>query len=302
MRATGMNDMQQIREIMRMSRSVFDSSGKAAMGRLGVMANPNAQGLTLFNSIADAYQRSNLSPLLKSKLMEDIFGARSFANLLPMLRMTQEQRRAVQDLASDYETKALPAIQQFQFASAMLSETLMVKIAFPLAQTFIPVFESVISIVNFATGAFFSLNKMLGGALVPMLAFAALGSSLAIIWIAVGRITTAFKALLPVLKANAAVQAFITALQGPQGIARVVAAGAIAGGVIGLGVYGISKMNGGSDSGPNAPGSKMNTAADKMLEAAGMFKDGFSQYWKMKGINQLDVAQIARQQALGAIG
>jgi len=293
----GVSDVQEIREILRLEQSVMSEQGRAALGRLGVSANPNVSGLTLFNQVADALQRYP-DGILKAQAMTDIFGQKSVQALLPLLRLTREQRERAFELADAFNEGMLPAIQQFQYSMANLGQTFQMRVLFPIAEQLLPIVLKITDAIVYLMDKFAALDKIAGGLLSTLLGFALAAGAVATLTIAVVQLWKAFRAL-------AATQVLLTALGGPAGVARVAAAVAVAGGVY----WGISKVmgdgSGGAKSGGNGPVDKFGKAVDSFDAAVNRMEEGWQRLNRggvPSGLNSYSLDALSRELALPALG
>jgi hypothetical protein len=291
----GVTDVQEIREILRLEQSVFSQQGRAALGRIGVSANPNVTGLTLFNQVAEALQRYP-DGILKAQAMTDIFGQKSVQALLPLLRLTKEQRDRAFELADTFDTRMLPVIQQWQYMSANLGQTLEMRVIFPIAQRLLPVFIKLADVIVYLADRFAALDKVMGGALSYLLAFsgAAVG-----VW----ALVTAGLALVSVLKQMALWQAIVAALSGNwKNLAIAVGIGAAAG----VAIWGADKLmgNGGSSSAAG-PVDKFGKAVDQFDASVNRMQEGWQRLNRggiPSGLDEIGLDAISRQMMLPALG
>jgi len=230
----GISDMQRMRDLVRLSNDLKDPNALAGLGKLGVTPSYSKSGVQLFNEIADALGRMK-DGLYKTQAEEQIFGQRGVTALQPLLRMSHAQRQETLDLANAFDTRMLPVMQQYQVASALLGQTIMIKLVYPLANAFLPVMLKAVRLVTGAVNLFDRLNNAFGGTLSVLI-------GVAVATYTIGRGITllvgAYKAFNAVLQTNAKLQVLLTALQGPKGLAQV----AVALGVAGAAAYGINKL------------------------------------------------------------
>lgn len=294
-KAAGMNDTTEIRELMRSGGAVFSGKGQAALARLGIPANSNQSGLAIINQVSDRLQQMP-DGLRKTQIMEDIFGQRGVAAMLPLLRLTKEQREEIQGLSQTFNTDGLSAIQQYQASTAILGQTFEQRVIFPLAEKLLPVFNR----LSIWLTAFFNNWDQFAGPLgkdiilwgVAMVGF---GAAVAGVVRAINYLSTAYKIL-------AATEAFKGLIEGDVTMMAKVAGGAAVAAAV---VYGIDNLMSQNSGGSNSPQNQMNKAADKMLNAATRMGDAVDQL-KGKGIpgglSNPDINAIWQQGAAHAIG
>lgn len=294
-KAAGMNDTTEIRELMRSGSAVFSGKGQAALARLGIPSNPNQSGLSIINQVSDRLQQMP-DGLRKTQIMEDIFGQRGVAAMLPLLRLTKQQREEILALSSSFGTEGLPAIQEYQAATAILGQTLEQKVIFPIAQQLLPVFTRVTRWITMAIkywDALAPFGKTVASWIAAMVGF---GLAIAGAVRAVMYLVNAYRVL-------AATQAFQAIVAGDMSVIGRVALGAsVAAGA----VWGIDWLtNKFSDGASGGPENKMQVASNKMLDAATRMGDAVD---KLRGggipggIGSADINAIWQQGAIHAVG
>ena len=300
-RGAGVTDVQAIRDVMRLTQDFQSQQGRAGLGRLGISISPDQNGITTLNQVISSIQAMP-DGLRKAQLEEQVFGTRGVMALQPLLRMSAETRQQLTALGANFDTNVLPAVQRLQEQGALLGQTWMQGVILPFAAAALPIFQALTQFVVSAVTAFNNLNRAMRGALIPALLFAGVGASIALMVTGVLALRSAFVALLPILKANAGIDAFITAMQ-PGGIGRVLAAGAVAGIAIGGISYAMNQQGA-----PGTGGDKMSSAADKFGSAVDRFNSGVEDFKRFsKGgmpseLSATDVTALGRMGRLGAFG
>ncbi len=285
----GISGTQEIREMLRLGKDAFSSQGLAALGRLGVSANPTQSGLEIMENIRRALNGMQ-DGLRKTMIMEEIFGARGAANLLPYLRLTDEQIAKSDELASLYNTRMLPAVQQLDFASSNLGQTIMARLVYPLAEKLIPALIWVVDKITIFVDFLGQLNAATGGALGLAAAFFTIAAGVALF---IG----AMKVLLPLLKADVILEAAMAALRGNwKGLAI---AGAVA---VGAGIL----VNNLGPQQEHINATRENTRAlNGLSHSVSELADGWDALNRggiPRGLNQSDIRGIMGAHARGAIG
>jgi hypothetical protein len=290
-RVAGVSDMQAMRDILKLSKDAFSSQGASAMSMLGVPANTGQTGLALFNQIADALQKYPAG-IQKAEIETELFGTKGVAALQGLLRMTSEQRQAVLDL-SDANDKSLATLQRFQFASALLGETIQQRIVYPIIEKLLPTILHVLDALTWLTNAFAAADRWSHG-------FLGVAAAIFAISIATVAAVSAFVQLAKALKLAAVWQAILDALSGNW---KNLAIGAAVAAGVGLSIYGfdrwLDKSGGSSDLPANTAAIQQNTAA------LTQWTDNFASFNHggiPGGLSKLDIQQLARRRALGTIG
>lgn len=297
MRVSGMTDMMEVRELLRVGAASFSGKGQQALGLLGIPANVNESGLTLLNQIIDRLNGMQ-DGILKTQIMEDLFGKRGVAAMLPLLRMTKEQRDAAMELADSFSEADAKAIQSFQVSSALLGQTILQKVVFPIASKLLPMLEGLIMVVTRIVNLFAFLDNILGGIPTWVVAFG--GMAVAIYNIL--RIVILAAKAFQLLNVRMAINAFIQGI-----IARnpaMIAAGVVALGLAGYGAY-ATFSNGDDSKSRDSATDKFGRAVDNFSGAIARMADEFGNLKGKNvpgGLGQLDIQALARQRAMGAIG
>ncbi|MBN9503658.1 MAG: hypothetical protein BGO01_20565 [Armatimonadetes bacterium 55-13] len=302
-RVTGL-DASVVKDLARPSRSVFTAQGQAGLSRLGIMPNPNASGLDIFNQVAERLGTMK-DGLRKTQIMAEIFGEKGAESLLPLLRLTSDQRRAVTELADSYDTGASQAIQRFSFASDMAGETLLQRVIYPIAEQLLPVLTMGVELLTLFANWWGNLNDILGGVPNWIVAMTAFGGAVALVVGVVGKLQAAFRMAAAAaldLGVKTAIAEFMAGDLSALG--RIFMGGAIVGGAM----YGLSKLmdSGDQKSEPmKSAAEKIDNAADKFTSAVNRMGDRFDD---LKGhgmpshLSQLGIGRLAREMNLGAIG
>lgn len=287
-RVAGVDDVHAIKDILHLSKTAFSQQGLGALSQIGVSVNQQGSGLTLFNQIADALERYP-NGLRKAAIEEEIFGAKGVAAILPLLRLTREQRDAAAALSTTNE-EAVDKIVQFQFASGLLGETILQKLVYPIAQRLIPALIWVIDAVSAVAGALGEINQMTGGLLGVVAAFLAIGTAVSVL---IG----IFRTFIALQKVSVVLDALKAGLMGQW---QNLAIGALAAGTA---VIAVSAIGGG---GSNESALDANTqAVNNNTTALNYMADGFDRLNKggvPRGLSAFDVQALARSRALMAIG
>ncbi len=294
-RVAGVNDPQEMRELLRIGTSVFNGKGQSALARLGISASPNQNGLELFDKIADRLEGMQ-DGLRKTQIMEDLFGQRGVAAMLPLLRLTKDQREEVKNLADTFNADGLGAIQAFQFQAGLTGQTVMQDFVYPLARSAMPIITEVFEFVRKLAHGFSVLNEAMGGSLGAAIVFFGVAKAISTAVTAVQALTTAYKGL-------AIAEAFA---EGPAGLAKLAAGVAVAG----LATVAINKAIDGVSGSPGSDGhaqavDKFSNSVDKMEKVVNRLGDSFD---SVKGggipggLSQLDIGAIYRNGDLRTIG
>lgn len=294
-RVAGVKDATAVRDFIRLSKDFRTAQGNSGLLALGISpTNMNGDAMALFDQIANKLNAMQ-DGVRKTQIMEELFGARGATAMLPLLRMTEEQRHQVQALGDAFNSEGLAAIQEFTFASNLLGETLMVKVAYPIAQRLLPILTGLTNAVIGVLDAFGRINEATHGILGMALAFGAVGT-------AIGAIMIAIPPLIAALSSLAVVEAVVDAFAGQwQNLAAGLAIGAIAG--IGLGALSGS-FNSPMQENTSALQHNNELLAQNNTNLA-RIADTFlkqSQGGIPKGFQSGDVNELLRQMALGAIG
>lgn len=299
-KVAGVTDIQVMRDLLRISKATFNPQGQAALGMLGISPNVGKSGLALFNEIADALNKSTLPALQKTMLMEQIFGTRGVAALLPLLRLTKSQREETSKLADEYDA-SLPAMQRFQFQMANLGMTMFIKVISPMAKQLIPVIIKAVNVFGWMARAFGSLNQATGGLAAYAVVLTGIVTSFLLWATAIRKIWGLLYLMLTPLKANVTLMAMASALAGQwKNIAIAAAIGGVA--WVGMNLMGGNKRESEMDS---AAGD-LKDAAENMNDASHVMMDAFKTYNKggsiPSNLGEMDIISLQRSMALGAIG
>jgi len=296
-KVAGVSDSQGIRDILRLGKDAFSSQGQGALAQLGITASGNQNGLQLFDQIADKL-RGMQDGLRKTEIEENLFGARGVAAMLPLLRLTKEQREQTYALADSFDSNMLPALQSLQTDLALAGQGIMQNFVYPLARSLLPMVVTVVQFVSKLANAFNWLNESTHGVLTVLLSFAGAVFGIYKVVQAVQMLVSAYKALI-------ASEAIANALSGPVGLATLAA------GVAGAGVamYGINKA---IDSASGTTSTEIDSPANKMMRAADKFETNVNKMGdSIKGLggdalpsdlSGSDIATMARMGKLAAIG
>lgn len=306
-KTSGMSDITEVREMLKLNQAVFSSQGKAALSMLGVAPNPNQSGFQLMLEVVKAL-KTMPEGLRRTNLIEQIYGVRGAAAMLQMIRLTDEQIESSIRLADSFDTEMLPALQNYQAQVALLGQVWQMKVVFPIAQILIPILEKV---VGFA-GAFFEATGQYGAIAVAVLGIAFAFTRV----IASMRIASM---MLMILRANAVAAAAATTAA--TGATAGAAGGAATGGRLGamLGPWGaligavvggtaawfLSSRGGDDDKTKPALEQKFPKAVDRFESAVMRMESAFEDL-KGNGIpgglGATDIGSLQRQMALGIIG
>jgi len=296
-KVAGVSDSQGIRDILRLGKDAFSSQGQGALAQLGITASGNQNGLQLFDQIADKL-RGMQDGLRKTEIEENLFGARGVAAMLPLLRLTKEQREQTYALADSFDSNMLPALQSLQTDLALAGQGIMQNFVYPLARSLLPMVVTVVQFVSKLANAFNWLNEATHGVSTVLLSFAGAVFGIYKVVQAVQMLVSAYKALI-------ASEAIANALSGPVGLATLAA------GVAGAGVamYGINKA---IDSASGTTSTEIDSPANKMMRAADKFETNVNKMGdSIKGLggdalpsdlSGSDIATMARMGKLAAIG
>lgn len=290
--AAGINDATQLREILRLSKDLRTAQGTRGLAMLGIAPNPNKTGLQLFNEVIDKASQMQ-SGLRRTQAIEEIFGARSAAALLPLLRMTKEQRKEAESMGEVWSGPALQALQEFNAETGLLGQAFISHIVVPIAQLVLPALTKATKYLKQFLEALDSPLVKAGATFIIVTTGLTAIATLAIAAVpAITLLTAAFGRL-------ATMQALSDALI-PGGIA-IIAGAAIA--AAGVGYYASQAQAASGDGSVKA-----NTAALQANTAAlGQLTPFFTRLFGGKGApTQLSnagvIAQLESAQALGAIG
>jgi hypothetical protein len=299
-KAAGMSDITQMRELLKLNAAVFSTQGQSALARLGIPVNPNESGLDLFLRVSKALEGMQ-DGLRKTQIMEEIFGQRAVAAMLPLLRMTEAQRDAVRKLSEEYDVKVLPMMQQFQFQANYLQLVIMSKIVFPIANHVIPIFQSWIDVMVVLIDWFNRLDRLMGGIPSWVVTVLALAVAFGYVVNTIIQLRLVYILLRGALIGVFLVQAAIAILAGQYG--RVVQALAF----LAIGGFVINHLLSGDDDkkAENDPAKKMDKAVDKFRQAVDKMTDSFSDVAGRGipgGLRPQDIPAIERQLGLDAIG
>lgn len=289
-RIAGVRDQQAMRETIKIAKDLASAKGNVGLGMLGISPQAGENSIHLLGRITDALNR--IPPgLQRTEAAEEIFGSRGVQAILPLLRMTEAQRDAVKDLADSFNSDGLDAVQQFQFATSLLGETIMVKLVYPLAQALLPSIIMVTDALTRFIGWVGNLNQQTHGLLAMAVAFGAIG-------LAVGTVIAVIPPLLAALRSVALVEAVMDALAGNWANLAIGAAIGIGGGLI----------IGGLGSAQSENTSALNANTESNMRVAGAM-NRFNDNWQQSnrggiptGLQRGDIAELARQRALGIIG
>jgi hypothetical protein len=291
-KVAGLSDITEIREIMKLNQAIFSSQGRSALTRLGVAPDPNQSGIQLFMQVADALDGME-DGLRKTQIMQDIFGTRGIAAILPLLRMTREQRAEVVKLSESFNTEGLSALQSYGFAVAFLGQTILVKLVFPIAKMLLPLFEKVVQGITF-------IVDQAGGFLAWVITVGALAFAFTKVILAVQAFIGIMKTLIELQKLSAYWQAILNFLSNPV-YGAAVAAAAVAGTALLFNNLGGGDTSGGAKAGAD----KFDKAVDKFSNAVERIESTFEDV-KGRGIpggmGAVDIGSIERQFALHVIG
>lgn len=293
-----------VRDLAKPSRAIFSDQGRAGLSKLGILPNPNQSGLEVFDQVAERLSTMQ-DGLRKTQIMNEIFGEKGAESMLPLLRMTQEQRRAVRELSDSYDTGASQAIQSFTFASAILGETLLQRVIYPIAQQLLPVLQRGAELLTLFANWWGNLNDILGGVPNWAVAMIAFGGSIALVVGIVGKLTAAFKIAREAALALGLAQAVGQFMAGDlSALGRI----AIGGAVLGAGVYGFNAVLNSASSATKAQmdaAEKMDQAADKFITGVNRMGDSLD---KIRGKNipsgtsYQGIGRLASEMKLDSIG
>jgi hypothetical protein len=298
MQVAGVNDIQTARELLRLNQAVFNPTAMTALAKLGISPNPNQSGLELMEKVFDRLQKMPNS-MRKTGIMEDIFGVRGVAAILPVLRMSREQRQQVYSLADSYNTRLLPAVQQTQFAFGMLGQTIMMQLIFPIAEKLLPLFgattQALVTIIAWVN----KLDQTLGGVFSWVVAIVAALAGFALAARGIAILIHAIKLLNIQLGITALLKAAVT------GDMRAVAmVAAVAGIAIGASIW-AHYNNPERDSKEDRAAQKMERAVDKFESAVNRMVSGLNPLHGNgvpSGLKEIDIMALNRMVGLGAIG
>lgn len=297
-------DTSAVRDLAKPSRAIFSDSGRSALARLGISPNPNASGLEVFDQVAKRLSTMQ-DGLRKTQIMAQIFGEKGAESMLPLLRMSESQRRAVAELADTYDTGASKAVQEFTFASAMLGETMLQRVIYPIVQQLLPILQRGIELVTWMANVWGNLNDVLGG--VPNWAVAMLGfgAAIASIVFIVQKLAAAFAVARSAAIALGVAQAVAQFMAGDITALGRIAVGAA---IVGAGAYGLNaafNAASGSSKKQESAADKLDRAADKFVEGVNRMGDSLGDLKGKsipRGLDHFGIGRLAQQMNLGAVG
>lgn len=288
----GVQDTQEIKDILHLGSAVFDEKGRTALGRLGVAASPNMNGLDILEKTLAALDRYP-DGLRKAQIAQEIFGAKGVRAMLPLIRMTKETRDAYFELGQRIEGRTVRAMQLFEEKAGLAKQAFLVNIVGPIVERTLPAFMLLTNVITKVTDLFYKLDQITGGASTWILLGTIVGVTL------VG----AFVALTTAISASATAMAI---LDGLTGNLPALAAGLAAGAAVGAVGFGLSKWAAGEEK-----AKQQGDSADKFAGAVDKFQDGVSAYVDglrfnrggiPRGLGPQDVNVLADKLALGVIG
>jgi hypothetical protein len=196
---------------------------------------------------------------------------------------------------------ALQSARRMQVQTALLGATFMHGIVYPLARAVIPLLLQVVGIGTFLIRIFMKLDSATGGWLSTVLVVTTVLTGIVLL---IRSLIGVYRAFNAILKVNAAIQAFITALQGPGGIAKVLAATAVTGVIIGSGAYALNHLGEGNDA-KNSKEEKFDRSIDKFGDIVDRMQENWTRYNRggiPAGLSGYDIVELQRRMYLGTIG
>ena len=303
-RVAGLDAREMTKELAHVAEATRSGEGRAALSQIGVMPIEGESTVQLFGKISEALSRIP-DGTRKATLEMQIFSARGLEGLQPLLNMAGDVRKRTLALRADLDGRAVNAITHFQQSSALLGQTVLVDVAYPIIEKLLPAFDSVVNVIQETITAYHALDKQFGGLLSWAVVVGGIATAFLSAVAAVAAFSKAIEALMAVEKVQIVVQAVMDALQGPKGWASIAAAVAI-GGAAYIGVNSINNGGQGADSAKDVKGAAtyFKNAATEFGRAVGQFKQwgAVAGSQAPPGITEADYAFLAQQNALGAIG
>jgi hypothetical protein len=217
----GVKPEQISQDASKLSMAVRSQHAEHALGMLGIRGQLTGNSLEQFGKVLDALGKMQ-NGMRKTRIENDIFGNEGATALQPLLRLSGEQRNAAMDLGVHFDPAVLDTIHEFHAALALLGETLVQRIALPLASKVLPPLTRFVEFLTQAVGWVANLAGAADGFLGYVVVF--------------GLIAAAIATVITALKELAIWEAVVDALSGNWGaIAGAVAVGAAAG--VGIWAY-----------------------------------------------------------------
>lgn len=216
-RIAGVAPGQMYREIGRLAESGRNPRIDRALGRLGVRGVREGDVLGTWDKFLDRMSKMQ-NGAYKTSIAVDALGQKTATALQGLLRMSEFQRDQTKVLSAHIDPNFLNEMQKFQISAALLGETLLDRIAEPLATRVLPFLTSFVETITKAVNVISDLNDSSGGFLTDLA-------------IAIGVVTLAIISMTAALRVAALWEAIADALAGNWGAIAAAAAIGVAGGI-----------------------------------------------------------------------
>lgn len=137
----GMSGIQGTRLAERVAKNSLNPQARGTMRSIGV--NPTDNGLDNLNKIIDKL-RGIQDGTIKSAKAIKIFGIRGYAEILPILRMSQDIYGEAQKLADAWKPEFADKLEHFKEKVAILGQAFIIDFAVPILMKVLPVLEMMI--------------------------------------------------------------------------------------------------------------------------------------------------------------
>jgi hypothetical protein len=291
-------------KILNLSKDVFTGQGAGALARLGIPANPNQTGLQLFDQIAEKMSHMQNS-MLKAQIGTQLFGEEGYRSLLPLLRLTKDQREEAMGIGQGFGGANLARIQEFKTKMQIFGASFQQNVLFPLADKFIQVLNPILTAMQKLVNFMGWLDQTFAGVPSWIGTFVALSVAILLVVRVVQSLVATYTALRSAVIAWTAAQAASEAiLGGPAAWTKLVVGTAVAASAL-AGVNAVM----GSSSNPGATGQddmrKFSNSVNKFDESVNRMGDSFDNIKGgniPNGLTETDIQSVGRQRALGMLG
>ena len=289
--------------ILNLSKDIYSSGGAGALGRLGIPADPNQTGLQLFDQIATKMSTMQ-NGFLKAQIGAQLFGEEGYRSLLPLLRLTKQQRDAAMGIGTGFSGESLNRIQEYQTRVRLLGASFSQNIVNPISDKLMVALTPIVAVLGKLVDLLGWLDQAFGGIPSWVGAMVALSVGVLLVVKTIQQLVAVYTALRAAAAAWMATQIAAEAiLGGPAAWAKLATGVAVAGAVL----YGTGKlMEGVNNPGASGDGqkqfvnsvNKFDNAVNRMSDSFDSIKGGAIP----NGLAETDIQAIGRRNALAMIG